>query len=92
MTSKEMAIGLMVIASMIFTSVVLVKVGHEAKAEPVPTEATALMIETFQETAEKLNTQLARCMSLIEICERSRLTFDAQMAAVFKVNKEVLCK
>ncbi len=59
---------------------------------PVPTAATRLMVETFQEVTEKQNTGLARCMSLIHICERFRLTHEEQLKAIFKVNRDDLCK
>lgn len=64
----------------------------DPKPAPVPTEATELMVETFEAVAEKQGDALARCMSLIEICERARLTFDAQMKAVFEVTKKDICK
>lgn len=60
--------------------------------KPVPTEATELMVETFKEVAAKQNVELARCMSLVQACERARLTFDAQMQAVFEVTKKDICK
>jgi len=60
--------------------------------KPVPTEATELMVETFEAVAVKQNVELARCMSLVQACERHRLTFDAQMKAVFEVTKKDICK
>jgi len=64
---------------------------HE-EPKPVPTAATRLMVETFQEVAEKQNTGLARCMSLVHICERFRLTHDEQMKTIFKMTRDDLCK
>jgi len=74
-----------------FVGFVIVPKFLEEKPEPVPTAATELMIDTFSDVSEKLNTELARCMSLVHICERMRHTFDAQIKAIFQVNKENLC-
>lgn len=63
--------------------------------EPVPTlptEATELMIDTFESTTSKLTDSLARCMATVHACERMRTTVDAQIDAIFKVNKKDLCK
>jgi len=77
--------------SMAFAGFLVPKYILNEKPEPVPTEATELMINTFSDVSEKLTVELARCMSLVQICERMRHTFDAQLDAIFQVNKENLC-